>query len=156
MRPWIKFTLIGIAVLAIGAALWFAASALLGPRTTPPGKGKTIADAVFLAVEPKVDEVTTATIGPANKGAAGGYVEARIISATAKKPEWKIVPADPGTKRAGSNRVETQVYGSNEAHQRWLVFSFSDGSALRIEEYGAAEGGLLNAWRVKSIEVTRP
>jgi hypothetical protein len=158
VQPWVKSVLLVLAAMILVAGVGVAFSRLTepAPKPSPRQTKTTTADAVLQAADPQIGEVATATIGPANEREAPGYFEARVLGVAESKPEWMLANWGPANEQVGPERVDTQEYGSATPAQRWIIFHFADGSALRVGEVPAAVGGLLNAWRVGSVEVTRP
>ena len=157
MQPWVKSVLLVIVAMALVAGVGIVATPLAKPAPEQSPLRTTIADEVLEATDgAQVGEIATATVGPANQDAAADYFEARVFEAADSKSEWKIANWGPGNERVGPERFNGRGYGTKSLSQRWVVFHFSDGSALRVAEIPSVDGTTPDLWRVKSAEVTRP
>jgi hypothetical protein len=156
VQPWVKSVLLVIVAMALVGVVGIMATPLAKPAPEQPTRPTTIADMILEATGAQVGEMATATIGPANRDAAPGYFEARVLEAAESKPEWAIANWGAANDRIGPERFNGSGYGTKALSQRWVVFHFSDGSALRVAEIPSVVGSMPNAWRVKSVEVTQP
>jgi len=153
MQPWVKSVLLVIAAMALVGVVGIAFTPLARRAPVKATQVTAAADEVLSAVSPRVGEIATATAAPADGKLVTGYFEARVLAAADSRPDWKIAKWGAHVR---PEQLSIKANGSATPAQRWVIFHFADGSALRVAEIPSAVGSKPSAWRVKSAAVTRP